>query len=442
MPDFRTSRLGIMSSIGLLLGALFAAGAPLFGFQAAPDTRVPDVWSAAVSSDGKFVVASAGRWDESGEVVVWGLAARKPLRRFIEDRGVPSVVFSPDGKLVAWGSWTGVVKICDWAAGKQIAALPVQSVARVAFAPAGKLLASATEANTVQLWDTATGELVADLGGEVYKFYCVAFSPDGSKVLAGGGIWKKGAPSLAAVWDVATRKQVMKLSGHDLPVLCLAFSPDGCTLATGSADSTIRLWDMATGLPRKTLVGHTALVECLEFTADGKTLMSGSHDRTIRFWDVERGEEKQRLSDVVPAGTVRAAHLTPDGATLIVGGGQKTLKLLDGATHNELAVLSGGAEHAVPLEAVTLTAEPKSARQGLAPGRRGSRPVADARGRGGKNLRPLKGVASAVVQHSPRADGSAGHLGQWRNAIPARSARTSRERKNYFSGTSGCAVRL
>jgi DNA-directed RNA polymerase subunit RPC12/RpoP len=319
--------------------------------KAGPEQREPvvsatekvDVFCVVVSKDGKIVVGGAGMWDQPGEIGVWEFATRAPLQRFAEDLGVAGVALSPNGKLLASGSWTGHVRVYDWAVGKQLFDFPVEpNGTRVAFAPDGRLLATVTENKTAQLWDTTQGKLWADLEGDLFRFHCVTFSPDGKRVLAGGGDWKPGGIAQVTIWDAASKKQVGKLTGHQNTVLGICCSPDGKTIATASLDQTIRLWDAESCGCFKTLTGHTRWVEGVAFSADGKVLVSASLDGTVRFWDVATGMEKKRLT--MP-GPVRTVRFTPDG-NLLAGGALKTLKVFAATTQQELGTLWNGAEPA------------------------------------------------------------------------------------------------
>jgi WD40 repeat protein len=69
---------------------------------------------------------------------------------------------------------------------------------------------------------------------------------------------------LALLLPVVTRAQDegTPFKGHTGWVASVAFSPDGKTLATASADKSVKVWDVSTGQVKATLTGHTDVEVC------------------------------------------------------------------------------------------------------------------------------------------------------------------------------------
>src|SRR5207245_6877219 len=76
------------------------------------------------------------------------------------------------------------------------------------------------------------------------------------------------------------------LEGHRGWVSSVAFAPDGQTLASASADQTVKLWSVAKGKLLPSLQGHADIVSSVAFAPDGKALVTGSYDKTARLWDL------------------------------------------------------------------------------------------------------------------------------------------------------------
>jgi WD40 repeat protein len=77
---------------------------------------------------------------------------------------------------------------------------------------------------------------------------------------------------------------------------CSTISPDGRTLASGSADQTVKLWDVASGQVLRTLTGHADIVFSVAFSADGRTLAAGSSDNKVKLWDLSSGQLLRTLT--------------------------------------------------------------------------------------------------------------------------------------------------
>jgi WD40 repeat protein len=272
-----------------------------------------EIHALAVSKDGKVLAVRQG-----GEVALWDLAAKRPLRE-VPNAATEALAFSSTGRQLAVGSRDAAGKpaiaLWDVSTGRLIKTLEHEAEVRsVAFSPDGKLLATFDNHGSIAVVELASGHTLTNFSVRAPRERptgVVLFSPNGSRLAVGedyGGIHLVN-------FGPGTNAQIQTqfISG----TTTLAFSPGAETLAA-SFGGTIWLCDARSGRPLGQMTNHTDWVTGLAFTPDGQQLVSASGDGTIRIWSVTNRSERRCLWS--SGERLTALSLLPDGNTVVSGG--------------------------------------------------------------------------------------------------------------------------
>ncbi|WP_157984740.1 nSTAND1 domain-containing NTPase [Lentzea terrae] len=163
-----------------------------------------------------------------------------------------------------------------------------------------------------------------------------AVNPAGTLLAAAGA---DESDTAVLLWDLRDPRRPAlldsRLTGHGDAIYAAAFSPDGATLATGSADHTVRLWDVTDPAhPRQLgqpLTGPADEVLSVEFSPDGKTLAAGGRDRTIRLWNVSDREHPAAAGPALTGatGAVQSIAFHPGGTVMAVADAGGAVRVWD-----------------------------------------------------------------------------------------------------------------
>jgi WD40 repeat protein len=243
-----------------------------------------------------------------------------------------AVAFSADGQTIAAAGYDGIIRLWRTSSGASVADLKGHSryASELAFSPDGQWLASAGYDNTLRLWKIDLNErfflwhtikakpihvLVNVHSGWVCS---IAFRPDGQQIASAG------EDGTVKIWQTDQGKLLKTLQGHEGMVKAVAFSPTGRKVASSATDKTLKIWDIAKGTLLQTIaIGSEA--NGLVFSRSGQIVASAQADCNIRLWQVSNGQRVGILtghSDIV-----HTVALSPDGAILISGSEDKTVKL-------------------------------------------------------------------------------------------------------------------
>jgi WD40 repeat protein len=321
---------GLRTDPNAVSGFRLEGGAPARDVVFRHPTSAPR--SLALSPDGRLLASAA--LEPQPEIIVWDITTGE-RRASVPDTGnlVRSLAFSPDGATLVSGAAGGEVRFWDVEAGGAEVGEALElgpGVFGVAFTPDGSKLVASGDVITVWSFDQRSRRVrrLGTLKGRTGQPLGLALSPDGRRLAEGSA----GSKACARLWDLERLEQIGPDLDHDpFFVFCVAFSPDGSLLASGGGGSRLRVWDargsgrLVAELPGAVDDGGE-LITGLAFSPDGELLASGRSLGDVTIWNV--GDFMSRVDLSVFAGvvdledasggagwTLRSALLRPPSAT-------------------------------------------------------------------------------------------------------------------------------
>lgn len=165
-------------------------------------------------------------------------------------------------------------------------------VKSLTFSPSSRWIAVGKTDEFVELYDVETGQLVFREGRlrEMGQITAIAFSPEGSHLLAGG---YKG---VIRIWNVAENGVLAHLGdfvGHTRQISAIALHPDGQRVLSASSEKRVRCWNLATQRELFALADFRATHFGLHFSSESTAVVTDGAD--LKLVDLQSGDIQKTL---------------------------------------------------------------------------------------------------------------------------------------------------
>lgn len=280
-----------------------------------------EIRSVVFSPDGNLVAVGTLSHNQKVKdwIQIWDAPKKRLLKSWNITAGAANIAFSRDGKLIAIAG-KEQVSIWQWPSAKQvrtIRSLGTEPLSCVFGKDSKTLYIGST--NELAAWNSETGKKQEVIGNSPTFVNALSISPDG-RILASA---HDDIGCSYMLWDLQKHKKLRALSNADSPFEAI-FSRDGKWLAGRDYNGT-HVWDVTTGrtisrIGQSDKISPTPIM----FSPDSKRLICiGTYDSFTQIWDVKSGRFKKAsyMED--------AFAISPNGKQIVIAPSDDQIEIRD-----------------------------------------------------------------------------------------------------------------
>ncbi len=276
------------------------------------------------SGDGSLAAAVWGeRTIRIVDIATGGVT--RTFRKLDEPGGYPVVdaALSADGRKIAVVDDDSGVVIMDVSTGSEVVKfLGPELVDALAWSPDDRSIATVGSSGVIEIWEASSGDLQHELWGQRSFVWAVAWSPDGTRIVTGGD---EGA---AQLWEVGESggRELMSLPSPEMSsgIADVAFSPDGSRVMAGAVDrSAVKVWDVGpngdaelANLPAPRAFGDA------EFMSGGDHVAVTNGWGSVAIWGLDPLRELRTIGTPGPSRFPGSGYpelaVSPDGSSILI----------------------------------------------------------------------------------------------------------------------------
>jgi WD40 repeat protein len=241
----------------------------------------------ALSQDENYLVNGT----DSAAVQIFDLRSKSTKPTIVKglNGSTNDIEFLPDNSGFVVSKADKTISLVDHLTGKAtlLTSLPYE-LKSLSVSPDGNLLAGGTWSGELVLIDLQSRKPEVVYKDSSAQILSVRFSPDGKK-LAFGTYVPKEKRGLVKMFDMVKRtKDERQFTGHKAGVYDIEFSPDGKLLASAGSDKRLQMWvlDHPEDLPI-VMESNNGFIWDIAFAKGSDYLIAACHESEIRVWPTD-----------------------------------------------------------------------------------------------------------------------------------------------------------